>query len=358
VPAVAERFETSRKIAEQADLSGSTPFIATGMTFADALSSAAAAGASNMGVVLVHGADPAANAATLATLDALGASAVNIAGSVASVSSGIQSSIAGRYPVTRFVGEDRFHTSALINTASFANSKTVYLALGTNFPDALAGGALAAATNAPLFIVRDNCIPERIHDVLTAWSPDAVVLFGSEASLNSNVANLSRCAPPPVDPGPANPHPNPNPNPNPNPQPANPGDTKNCSDFGTWRDAQNSFDHHYPLYGGHRQAGQRQRSDRLRVAAWRSALSAHCRRWLSRLRRATAGGLSEVSAASRGAVCAGTARVQRPARRTRPAGLRGRGATQASVHHQLSVATPLETVTARLKAVEYGTPHI
>jgi putative cell wall-binding protein len=200
VPAVAERFETSRKIAEQADLSGSTPFIATGMTFPDVLSSAAAAGASNMGVVLVHGADPAANAATLATLDALGASAVNIAGSVASVSSGIQSSIAGRYPVTRFVGEDRFLTSALINTASFANSKTVYLALGTNFPDALAGGALAAATNAPLFIVRDNCIPERIHDVLTAWSPDAVVLFGSEASLNSNVANLSRCAPPPVDP--------------------------------------------------------------------------------------------------------------------------------------------------------------
>lgn len=60
---------------------------------------------------------------------------------------------------------------------------------------------------------------------------------------------------PPVvlEPAPApEPKPKPKPAPKPTPAPAippNPGDTKNCSSFGTWREAQNWFEYYYPHYG-------------------------------------------------------------------------------------------------------------
>lgn len=55
--------------------------------------------------------------------------------------------------------------------------------------------------------------------------------------------------PPPPAPQPA-PQPAPAPAPAPSPsKPANPGNTKNCSDFSTWRQAQDWFEFYYPHYG-------------------------------------------------------------------------------------------------------------
>lgn len=233
-----DRYATSRMLAEQGELTGSTTFVATGTNFPDALSSAAAAGSTGSSVVLVYGPGATTDAATMNTLQNVGTSSVRIAGSNSTVSNGIESSLQTAYPVTRYAGEDRFHTGALINQGTFSYPSTVFLALGTNFPDALAGGALAGATDAPLFIVRGDCIPEKVHNVLTLWNPGTVVLLGSDASLNSNVANLVKCAPPVVDPGPG-----------PTPPPSNPGDTKNCGDFSTWRAAQDWFETYYPYYG-------------------------------------------------------------------------------------------------------------
>lgn len=237
-----DRYDTSRQLAEQANLTGSTTFIATGTNFPDALSSAAAAGSTGSSVVLAWGPAAAADDATKTTLSNIGTSSVRIAGSNATVSDGLHSSLASIYPVTRHGGVDRFHTGALINQGTFSNPSTVFLALGTNFPDALAGGALAGATDSPLFIVRGDCVPSSVHDVITAWSPSSVVLLGSEASLSGAVESLTECAPPPVGPGPG-------PGPGPTPPPANPGDTKNCGDFGSWAAANAWFQTYYPYYG-------------------------------------------------------------------------------------------------------------
>jgi S-layer homology domain/Protein of unknown function (DUF1524)/Excalibur calcium-binding domain len=58
----------------------------------------------------------------------------------------------------------------------------------------------------------------------------------------------SGCTPPPPPPPAPNPAPTPVPPPAPS-QPANPGDTKNCTSFSTWREAQNWFEYYYPYYG-------------------------------------------------------------------------------------------------------------
>ncbi len=240
----ADRYETSRMLAEQANLSGSTTFIATGANFPDALSSAAAAGSQAGSVVLTNGAASAADSATKLTLSNIGTSAVRIAGGTSVVSSGIQSSLQSSYQVVRYAGQDRYHTGALVNQGTFSNPSTVFLAFGMNFPDALVGGALAAATDSPLFIVRGNCIPSSVHDVISAWSPSSVVLLGGEGVLTNAVASLTECVtpPPPLPPAPPTP-------PTPPAPPSNPGDTKNCSHFGTWGAAQAWFNTYYRYYG-------------------------------------------------------------------------------------------------------------
>lgn len=240
----ADRYETSQRVAQEGVERGGSNFIATGTNFPDALSSAAAAGFHGGRVVLVHGPDQAASVGTTVALQSLGTMHVQIAGSDASVSSGIEHSLRSRYTVQRYAGTDRFNTGALINRDNFYAPSTVYLALGTNFPDALAGGALAAATDAPLFIVQQNCIPEMAHDAITAWAPTTVVLLGSEASLGSGVWNLTKCAPPPPPPV-VNP---PAPGPGPWTPPAKPRD-HNCSDFRTQQEAQQFLDYWKQWYG-------------------------------------------------------------------------------------------------------------
>ncbi len=57
------------------------------------------------------------------------------------------------YPVTRYSGGDRYETAAALNRAYFPDgAQTMFLATGTNFPDALSGAALAGRLKSPLFI--------------------------------------------------------------------------------------------------------------------------------------------------------------------------------------------------------------
>ncbi|KZE95356.1 N-acetylmuramoyl-L-alanine amidase LytC [Agromyces sp. NDB4Y10] len=237
----ADRYATSRLIAEHADLTGATAFIADGRNFPDALSAAAVAGSSSGGVVLVPGGASSADTATRNTLTGIGASNVRIAGGTGAVSSGIETSLRSTFGVQRFGGADRYATSTLINGSGFSSASTVFLANGTNFPDALAGGALAGALGSPMFIVQQNCVPKVVRDKILSYGPTTVVLLGGTGSLSTAVANLTECAAP---------APAPTPTPTPTPSvPANPGNTKNCSDFATWSQAQNWFDYYYPYYG-------------------------------------------------------------------------------------------------------------
>ncbi|RXZ47581.1 DUF1524 domain-containing protein [Agromyces fucosus] len=234
----ADRYETSRLIATNAGLTSSTAFVADGRNFPDALSAASAVGHTGGGVVLLPGSDASVGTSTRDTLLSVGASTVRIAGGPAAVSAGIQSSLASTFAVvSRHGGADRYETSVLVNQAMFPSASTVFLANGTNFPDALAGGALAGTLGAPLFIVPSGCVPKVVRDRILAYSPSTIVLLGGSGSLSTAVENLTECAPPP------------DPTPPPNPTPSNPGNTKNCSDFATWSQAQNWFNTYYPYYG-------------------------------------------------------------------------------------------------------------
>ncbi|TPX02856.1 hypothetical protein FJ656_20225, partial [Schumannella luteola] len=163
--------------------------------FPDALAAGPAAVANHAPVVLVDGFASSLDAATLQLFDDLGVTTVKIAGGPASVSTGIEQQLAEDYTVQRFGGADRFEAAVAINDDAFsAVEEVAFIATGLKFPDALAGGALAAKYGAPLYVTRDTCIPGSVLDSLAGLEIEKVYLLGGPASLSTDVADLERCS--------------------------------------------------------------------------------------------------------------------------------------------------------------------
>ncbi|MGX5682001.1 cell wall-binding repeat-containing protein [Schumannella luteola] len=190
-----DRFETSRLIAEDAFPAGSTAaaYIATGLNFPDALAAGPAAAHFGGPVILVNGTSSTVDSATLATLASLGVDDVKIAGSSASVSTGIATQLDVLYTVTRNQGPNRFETSVAINEDEFDSAPTVFIATGLNFPDALAGAALAGHLGAPLYVSLGECIPQSVYESIMGMDPGRIVLLGGIPSLGLGVEDLDMC---------------------------------------------------------------------------------------------------------------------------------------------------------------------
>lgn len=193
----ANRYETSRVIADEAFSGGAfRAYIATGANFPDALSASAAAGVTESPVILVNGNASRLDSATTALLTSLSVQEVVIAGGTAVVSSGIEGdlkALLGVEDVTRLSGADRYATSLAVNAATFATSDRVFMATGLNYPDALAGAALAGHVGAPLFVVPRSCVPAAMLDELAALGTANVSLLGGTGVLTAGVRNLTSC---------------------------------------------------------------------------------------------------------------------------------------------------------------------
>lgn len=228
----ADRYETSRALAKASPAKSGTSFVATGRDFPDALSASPAAAKQGGPVILLDGKRSSIDSATRDALKAVGTNRVRIAGGTGVVSSGIQTSLQNSFAVNRHAGADRYSTAVAINKAVFPSAGTVYLAVGTGYADALAGGALAGATDSPLFLVQRTCVPKVVRDQIVALSPSTIVLLGGTGVISNSVGSLTLCATAPKPPA----------------KPSVPDDV-DCADFSTWRAAQDWFNKYYPYYG-------------------------------------------------------------------------------------------------------------
>ncbi len=191
----ADRYETSRLVADYAfDASGAS-FIATGRNFPDALSAGAAAGSIDAPILLVDGIAGGVDDATMAELERLGAGTAYLMGDQASMSNGIELELdnAG-IVVNRFAGSDRFDTAVLVNRALFAAPvPAMYIASGERFPDALAASALAAAEGSPLYLSRSSCVDSAVVTESLRLDQPPVFLLGDEDALSAEVAAYAIC---------------------------------------------------------------------------------------------------------------------------------------------------------------------
>jgi putative cell wall-binding protein len=194
----ADRYATSLAVADYSygDTGVSSAYVATGLNFPDALSASAAAGAFGQPVILVPGTGSALSGATKAGIAALEIADITIAGGPNSVSEGVKASLAtvsGVKSVERLAGADRFAASIAINNAAFSSADTVYLATGLNYPDALAGAALAGHRSAPLYVVPGDCVPQGVLAAVGGLKADGVTLLGGPNSLGAAVQSLTAC---------------------------------------------------------------------------------------------------------------------------------------------------------------------
>jgi len=174
-------------------------FIATGRGFPDALAGGPAAAAGGGPLLLTDTSRiPAATAAELTRLQpgrivVLGGSGV-VSDSVAAA---LQAYTAGS--VTRIGGANRYATAAAISAATFApGAPIVYIATGSNYPDALAAGAAAAQRKAPILLTQGGAVPADTAAELARLAPAQIVVMGGTGVISDAVVEQLRAFAPSV----------------------------------------------------------------------------------------------------------------------------------------------------------------
>ncbi|EPR76630.1 Chitin binding protein [Leifsonia rubra CMS 76R] len=192
-----DRYATGLELVGGIFPSSASVVLATGRNFPDALAATGVAGKLSSPVVLVDGLQSTISSATLAEFSRMGVTDVIIAGGTGVISAGIRTQLNGLgYTVSRYGGADRYATAALINNAYFpaGSADTLVLANGTNFPDALAGAAMAGLIGAPLYTTSPTCAPTPIHNSIITLGPSKTVVLGGPAVLSNNAANNGACS--------------------------------------------------------------------------------------------------------------------------------------------------------------------
>ncbi|MCL2504206.1 MAG: cell wall-binding repeat-containing protein [Coriobacteriia bacterium] len=192
----ADRYETSRLIAEETTTrvkaAGGTPdpaaFITTGLNFPDALAASPIAYAKSRPILLT-----APNKLSEHTRMALDTSDVYdtiILGDTRAVSASVETSLTtllGGGTHLRISGANRYGTARAVATYARMNGlsyENTVIATGENFPDALAGGALAARLRTVLMLTPTKTLDAELSEMILA-EPES---FGKPYCLGSDAA--------------------------------------------------------------------------------------------------------------------------------------------------------------------------
>ena len=161
-----DRYATAVTVAEVLYDDPDTVFLATGENYPDALSGAAAAGSQGAPILLVGRTflpEPVRAALTGEDLFPLQPSRFIVLGGQSAVSDAVLDQIraAGYQDATfeRIQGADRYGTAVAVGQRIFGTGTTAVLAVGENYPDALAAGPFAANIAAPLLLTGAGTTP-------------------------------------------------------------------------------------------------------------------------------------------------------------------------------------------------------
>jgi len=197
----ADRYATSASIAYAAFPNGApAAVIASGATFADALSASFLAGVVG-GPILLTGPTSLAEP-TQQALVSLGVQTVYVVGGTSAISQGVQSdlealTIHGQHPnVTRVAGATRYDTSravaSLAGTSAVATidgKRTALLTSGVTFPDALAASAVAFGAHLPILLTSTNALSPQAATVISDDNIQQVIVLGGTSAVSTAAQN-------------------------------------------------------------------------------------------------------------------------------------------------------------------------
>ena len=184
----ADRFATAVAVSRETfDPGVATAFVATGASFPDALAAGPAAIRTGGPVLLTQpGSLP---GSTREELIRLRPQKIYLLGGSAAVSEAVRHSIqqATGKPVVRLAGADRYATAIAVSKAFFGGPRSVYLATGANFPDALSAVPAAGRVGSPLLLVQRDRIPGGVGSELTRLHPPRCYIAGGAAVVSDGV---------------------------------------------------------------------------------------------------------------------------------------------------------------------------
>jgi putative cell wall-binding protein len=161
-----DRYDTAARIArETARLYGGigskNAIIATGENFPDALAASPYSAAKGIPILLVK--KNSVPAATKAMLTELGVTSTYLCGGTSAISTAVEGQLPAPF---RRGGRDRYQTAGMITDTMWMNwgMGTEYFALatGTNFPDALVGGAVVGAYGGVLYLTPPDVLHSEV----------------------------------------------------------------------------------------------------------------------------------------------------------------------------------------------------
>ncbi|WP_285115419.1 cell wall-binding repeat-containing protein [Leifsonia sp. fls2-241-R2A-40a] len=187
-----DRYATSVAVSQRA-FPGTAPvvYIASGANYPDAL--AAGPAAAKRGGPLLLSAPYALPGDVAAEVKRLTPATIVVVGGPASVSDDVLAQLRAIAPgatIARAAGDDRFATSRTVVAGAFTTAGTVYLASGSNFPDALAAGGAAGAQGAPILLVDGaaSSVDAATASLLSTLKAKNVELVGGTAAVSAGIA--------------------------------------------------------------------------------------------------------------------------------------------------------------------------
>lgn len=184
-----DRYETAVSIATYLNtnnlLKTDKAVISYGENFPDAL--AISSWAANKGVPILLSDTNSLPTSTADCLTDMKVASTIIAGGDGVISPGVASKLPSP---TRYGGTDRYETAIKITAGLGTSTDKIFIATGENFPDALAGSALAARTGSAIILV-DVSVPSAVSQFLSTKSGtvNSVVVLGGTGVVLPSVSN-------------------------------------------------------------------------------------------------------------------------------------------------------------------------
>jgi len=184
-----DRFETAQLVAEEMGKHGDfdEAFIALGFNFPDAMSAASYAAMRGSPILLSR--SDSIPGFTQEALDELGITNTVVVGGIAVISDGVKNVLPD---AERVAGTDRYLTAEELAKKYLAQEEEqIYIATGINFPDALAGGVLAAKNNSGVLLVPGTATQLREHtaDFIISRNFESAAIFGGIGAVSEGIEN-------------------------------------------------------------------------------------------------------------------------------------------------------------------------
>ncbi|HKJ12778.1 MAG TPA: cell wall-binding repeat-containing protein, partial [Ornithinimicrobium sp.] len=182
------RYATSAAAARAWSAGVDVAYIASGRNFPDALTAAARSGVPDAPLLITEPDSlPSATAQALGRLDP---GRIIVVGGPGAVSGTVLNQLKpyASNGVQRIDGSNRYTTAAKVVSDYPPDVPRVYLASGENYPDALAGAALAAHQNAPLLLTKPGSLPASMAEELERLSPGRLIVLGGSGAVSTSTA--------------------------------------------------------------------------------------------------------------------------------------------------------------------------